>query len=250
MLTVIVYLNSRNKIVRVEKEKEIMQLQVEKEKQLVAFSAAVEAEENQKETLAVNLHDNILPRLTAIGQMVEQHKKDLKRKILSEADFDTEISLINGTIEDIRLIAIDLIPVVFMKFGLVKALEQYIRQRNSKAFILDFENKLQDKSRLPFSKSQQITLYRICTEIVNNLNKHTGHTYLRVTFSDTKNNFSVLFTHDGKGITNQEIEDIFGTSLGLGLNLLKSRLLVLNATINYYIEPNAACVELNIPLSA
>src|SRR5688572_18727833 len=117
MVIILFSQNYRTKIVRAEKEK-----------QIAAFRASFEAEERQKEKIANNLHDEIIPLLTALGQNSQLHKKKFLINTLDPNDLEKDFEIVNQAIKAIRSIAMDLIPTTFLNFGLLKALEQYIGQ--------------------------------------------------------------------------------------------------------------------------
>ncbi len=64
-----------------------------------------------------------------------------------------------------------------------------------------------------------------------------------------ENNLVIEFTHNGKGISNAEIEALSESNTGLGLKSLKSRLLILKAEVNYYKDINNSTITLFIPIS-
>lgn len=222
-------------------------LKSEKEKQIIAFEASIESEEKLKERIANNLHDEIIPLLTALGQNIKQHKKDFYTMNLTPTDFEKDLGIVDQSIKGTRSIALDLIPTTFLNFGLLKAMEQYGKQLNKEGTLVELELNSALNKELPFSKNEQINIYRIYLEILNNLQKHAHFTCLRITIEITEAHFSVQFVHDGKGISNKEIEFLSMSSTGLGLKSLKSRSLILNATINYVDETNVPTIILTIP---
>lgn len=229
------------KVLRTEKEKE----KTEKEKQILVFKASVEAEENLKEKLANNLHDEIIPLLVALGRNIEQHKKDLKNNSLNESELIVDSGLTDQSIKAIRAIALDLTPSIFLNFGLIKSIEHLVMQLNSKTRSIELENKTNFSSELHLPKNIQINIYRMFSEILNNLGKHADYSYLRITIANDDKNIMVNFRHDGLGISNEEIEHFTESSAGLGLKSLKSRSLILNAKLEYNKERPS--IDLTIP---
>ena len=223
---------------RLEQEKQIAFLNAEKEKQRIAFSAAVEAEEKQKARIANNLHDEIIHLLIAIKHQVDETPM-----------FSTDISkLLNQTISGIKSIALELIPKVLLKSGLIEALEQHaLILNNSKEKIIELENETTFNKKMPFSKNDEVSIYRICLEILNNLLKHAHFTYLQIHIENTDNALIIEFRHNGKGVNNGYIESLTQSTNGLGLKSLQSRLFILNASINYSIELEASIIHVMIP---
>jgi hypothetical protein len=53
-------------------------LEKEQEKQMEIFKVASEVEEKQKEKIAKNIHDEIIPTLSAIGRSIDKNIKDFE----------------------------------------------------------------------------------------------------------------------------------------------------------------------------
>lgn len=226
-------------------------LRSEKDKQLLAFKTAIEAVEREKEAIARNLHDEIITLLTSLSQNNKMHIRNLVKMNLKKEDFAVDAAIINDSISGMRAIALGLMPPTFLNFGLLKALEQYVRQLLNKDTLIDF--KIQDdlKTEFPFNKNEQITIYRICAEILNNLQKHAYFYSLNISVTNVGKNYIFQFAHDGKGVTNNQIEGHLVAGKGFGLNSLKSRAFVLNATIDYKISESEkiSVVTLIVPLA-
>lgn len=208
------------------------------EKQIAAMRAAVEAEEKQKVKTANDLHDEIIHQLTATKQQAEKDEVDIK----------VIISLLNQTISGVRSIALNLVPRTLIDFGLISAIEQDAMLSNTdKSRKIDVENATPFTKDTPFSKNDEVIIYRLCLEVLNNIIKHTQYKYLLVSFGCSGNFFVIEFTHDGKGVTNKEIEVLSKTANGLGLKSINSRLMILRATINYTMDSRDSLVKIHIP---
>jgi signal transduction histidine kinase len=90
----------------------------------------------------------------------------------------------------------------------------------------------------------------MCLEILNNLRKHAKYNALFVEVSNTQDELIISLRHDGKGVTNEEIETFTRLSTGLGLKSLRSRAILLNAGIIYEKGKNFSTVSLTVPLKA
>lgn len=223
-------------------------LKMENEKQIIAFKAAVEAEEKQKEKIARNLHDEVITLFTASGHRIEAYLGTFTDQNNIPKSLVEAKELIDQGIDGVRSIALDLIPNTFLNFGLIKALELYISQLGNAESDAELANHTNFGAGLPFSKNDQLTIYRICLELLTNLSKHASYTYLRVTIEQANKSLVVSFEHDGLGVSNQDIKKLGESSKGLGLKSLESRLMLLNASINYVIGIDTAKISLNIPL--
>lgn len=228
--------------------KEVQIKIMDQEKQLDLFKVSVEAEEKQKEKIARNLHDEINPLLTVLKFNLSRHRIEIKKdKFIPESLIDDE-QLLDRAIEGIRSSCLDLIPSFLLQFGLIKSLEEYIRSiQLSGSISAEFEYKtLQNELEL-FDKQEQLNIYRVCLEILNNLFKHSNCTNLKMSTEIIDSSLIIELIHNGKGVTNEEMDKYTEVSKGLGLKSLKARALILNATINYSKTINNASITLNIP---
>lgn len=221
-----------------------------REKQIAIFKASVEAEEHQKEKIAYNLHDEIVPLLTSVAQNIAKHTEDLKQGNLGPAALVEDGELLKDSIQAIRNVAHDLVPKSVLHFGVIRALENHIAVlKNSQAALIEAENRSGFETELPFAMNEQVSIYRLCLELLNNLKKHARYDYLRVVFETTGRFLKITFSHDGKGISNEQINQIRLTSTGIGLKSIESRLLVLNAEIDYQADEDVATITVLTPFT-
>lgn len=221
-----------------------------KSKMLVeVFKSASEAEERQKDRIAKNLHDEITPILTAVKRSLGKNIKDFGTTNFNIGRLQKDLEFVEQTISSIREITHDLMPETLKKLGLIKSLQEYIEGiseiGNSRA---ELDNKLSYEAEVPFSIADQRTIYRICLELINNLLKHAHYSELKLTIEKINNNMEIVLMHNGKGVTNEEIEKLTTESAGLGLKSLKSRVLILNGNLNYFIQDGIPSIILSIPI--
>lgn len=223
-------------------------LKIEKEKQFIAFKAAVEAEEEQKEKIAKDLHDEAISTLTVSSRSMDEFlstypdPNNLPKELLHSKE------KVNQAITEIRDIVNGIIPITFFNFGLIRAFELYIITLNTAADT-ELANNTPFGKELPFLKTEQQSIYRIFRELITNLCKHAQYTYLRITIDSIGNALLLTFEHDGKGVTDKEIEMFRNNSTGVGLNSIESRRIILNATINYLIGTDTSKIVLRIPFT-
>ena len=207
---------------------------IERENQIKSFKAVIEEAEKQKKRIAQNLHDQVITTLSVAGQNIQDYLLSSGNEKVELKNLKAATTMINRSISDIRAITLELIPKTFSDFGLVKALELYINQLNDLEHIdIVIENKIIPADNMPIPENDQLNLYRICLEILNNLQKHSEYSYLGITIEYKGKSLIFTFEHDGKGTTNDEIENYRKSTKGLGLDSLKTRTMLLNAKIDY-----------------
>lgn len=230
-------------------EKEAKIASIEHDKNIAVFRASNESEEREKKRISKELHDGLVPSLSAVERSLEKHLKDYEKGEFDTSRLRRDITEIEDTIEALRTIAHDLIPPILLSFGLIRALAYQVERVNDTGLQADFENTSPYDEVLPFSMEDQVSIYRMCNEILNNLYKYAGYKYLRVLVEMPEKYLVIDFTHDGTGITNEEIDIAVNQGKGLGLRSLISRALLLNANVNYSIEGDTSTVSIKIPIN-
>lgn len=230
-------------------EKEKTMLVKEKQYQLSVFRVAVETEEAQKLKFAYDLHDQVIPSISLRLQAINDILNRMEKEGHSLQPIRSELDQFNLVCDEIRNICHSLAPHLLRTFGLLKSLEIHIEQMEGRTGSrCAFRNNTVFSGRLPFSETKQLHIYRICLELMNNIRKHAGYDYLELSLDEMDTNFVLNFIHDGKGITDQEILRLQESSKGIGLKSIESRLLLLEATINYYTEADVAYIKLTVPV--
>ena len=214
-----------------------------KDKELEMLRSVIEAEENEREKIARNLHDEVGPLLSTLKLNISRYKKSLQKEKLTTSDLDQERSFIDNIIENVRTVSHDLSPQFLLKFGLIKALENYLQPINDIAIELVSDI---DDSKL--DKQISINFYRIALELFNNLIKHDKPTSLKINLVIQKEHLLLKLIHNGTGITNEEFQAFAENSTGLGLTSIQSRTLVINGNINFH-KDTEATIELSAPLN-
>jgi signal transduction histidine kinase len=221
---------------------------IESQKQLELFNATVEAEENQKDKIARNLHDDINPLLTILKYNISKHRIEIQKNKFHLNSFNKDEEILDKAIEGIRTACLELIPINLKHYGFIQSLETFINDVHQLNQInAVFHNKITPEQIETFNKQEQLNIYRICLEITNNLFKHSGCTQFTLGIFNLNNNLCFEFLHNGKGVTNEEMKTFTENSNGLGLKSLKARSLILNAKLDYQKNQNLSSIKLLIP---
>lgn len=230
-----------------EKEAKIKNMALEAE--LEIFKSATEAEEKQKETLAKNLHDGIIPTLSAVERSIDKNIKDFHSEHFDIERLKKDLGYLEDIAKNIRGISHDLALQSLLSKGLLHALGDYVEQiGNAEDAMADFENTTSFGKNLPFAYNEQVNIYRVCLELLNNLYKHARYKYLKMIVEKNGNYLDFVFMHDGKGITNEEIETLSNDADGIGLKSLKSRAQMLSARYDYVVEKETASITFSVPI--
>lgn len=230
-------------------EKETRILQIEHHKKINDYKIVVEAEENERQKIAKNLHDGIISKLSVIKSSLDMNVEDHSTENYDLTRLKKDIYNLELIIGEIRDVSHDLLPPSLVMNGAILALDNYIKYaHDSGNATVDFDNRTSFENDLPFTMPEQHNIFRICLELLHNLQKHANYKVLHViadTTSDGK--LKIEFIHDGTGIDNIEIERLTKSSHGLGLKSLISRASILGAKIDYSFDKETAGVILEIP---
>ena len=229
----------RNKIVEREKEHTL----IIKNKELQLLRSIIDTQENEREKIAANLHDEVGPLLSTLKLNLTKHKRSIEKNTLEAEHIENNQIFLDKIIENVRSVSHDLTPHFLLKFGLIKSIQSFINQLPipDKYFTT---NIIEDQLT---SKQVKLNIYRVFLELMNNLIKHDPPTNIQV-FLEIQNKEIILkISHNGQGITNQEFEVFANNSNGLGLNSMQSRVIILNGKLYFSKNENSAEIKLITP---
>jgi two-component system sensor histidine kinase UhpB len=160
------------------------------------ISAITTGQENERQRLARELHDDTIQALIALNQRVHLALLDLE-----PCDAYTHLSkiqgLTEGTIQNLRRLTQDLRPQYLEDLGLVPALQVLTQQRDQRADAsIDFKV-TGDQWRL--EPDVELALYRITQEGLNNIIQHAQASHASVQLHYYKNGLRLSIKDDGTG---------------------------------------------------
>ena len=217
---------------------------------------AVEAEvlkisDMERLRFSMDLHDDICQRLAGISMFCKSFINGI-----SSGSFLPELSeLIDETLARTRRYAHDSFPIELDVLGLKEALDALchtVSRQNACRCVFSWS--APEKS--PFSSAQDINIYRIVQEALQNAVKHAGATLVNVDIRAANEIFSVTIQDNGTGDSRlneekPEYTDIkrFIKKGGLGLRSMRYRAHQLGAEYIFESsEKDGTRVEINIPL--
>jgi two-component system, NarL family, sensor kinase len=200
----------------------------------------IEAEEKERIRFARDLHDGLGQLLSTarINIAALEENIDTEDKSL----LDNSMSLIDQSVNEVRNISHNIMPVSLMRYGLKSALEDMFKRINDTGEIKINSkiNGLDDR----FSEINEINIYRLVQEIINNILKHANATFINISIEKVKKSLNLFIINDGKQLDISMINK----GKGIGWNNIYARVNIMNGII--LIEPNIESgTELNIQLS-
>jgi len=165
------------------------------------FAQVTAAQEEERQRIARELHDGLVPvlaslsiRLHTLGKRLENEEHPLAGEIKELAEQAQASS------RDIRRLVHDLRPVALDELGLVPALREHLAHCE-REHGLAFELAADVPERLP--ASVETTLFRIVQEAVNNVLQHAQAQHVRVTLLRGDDHVRLEIADDGRGFEAQ-----------------------------------------------
>lgn len=211
----------------------IQMKKLEAEKQQMFLNASIRFQEEERQRIAADLHDDAGPllataRLYLNENLVNQEKAQQLQSIYSAKQ------ILDDAILLIRNISHSLMPPTLKNFGLESASTDLFQKINGSG-SLNASARFHDyRERLKVE--QELLIFRIIQELINNVIKHSNAGFIHLTQNATPTHLYIRLHHDGKGIVQAEFDKLNQVSQGLGLKNIASRIKVLNGRIFFELD--------------
>jgi two-component system, NarL family, sensor kinase len=218
--------------------------QLEEEKQAVLLNASIRFQEDERNRIAADLHDDAGPllataRLYLNENLVNQEKAQQLQSIFAAKQ------IIDDAILLIRNISHSLMPPTLKNFGLESAVNDMAQKLTASGSGLIASARFHDyKNRLKVE--QELLVFRIIQELINNIIKHSDAGFIHITQNISAKIMHFRVHHDGKGIIQTDFETLNHSAVGLGLKNIASRLKVLKGKIFFEIDNSKTYYKVTI----
>jgi signal transduction histidine kinase len=215
---------------RIEKEQEALRL-AEMEFQRAINEASLQAEQNERAQIAMDLHDEVGALVTILKMNIVKAQKRIEQPEVLQKLFVDTIGLIEHTASTMRQISNRISPPILSKLGLIPALEELITTLESTEKI-----KIQHRfsmDGLRFKPGAETNIYRIIKETLNNILKYGLTEVVELTLGKKKDIIELVIRYKGVGLCNAQVEKLLRSNNGTGLKSIQSRISNLHATIDY-----------------
>ena len=211
LIIILVYRNYTQK--RNLQQQKITEL--EKEKLLLATQSILKGQEEERSRLAKDLHDGLGGLLSGVKLQLGAMKGNL---ILSEEHgriFNNALGKLDESISEMRRVAHNMMPEALMNLGLPQALQDYCDGLSaSQSFTINTEFHGLGERLKP---ADEVVVYRIVQELLNNAVKHSGATTILAQVMRNGNNLTITVEDNGKGF------NAANSLQGSGLKNIRSR---------------------------
>jgi signal transduction histidine kinase len=225
VLIVFVVFHQR-RIIRYQKQLQKM----EEEQQKILLNASIRWQEEERQRIAADLHDDAGPLLATARLYLNENllKQDISTQLQSIYNAK---QIIDDTIQLIRNISHSLMPPTLKNFGLESAINDLF-QKISGTGAINASCRFHDY-RQRLVPEQELLIFRVVQDLINNILKHSNSSFMHITQNVQESRFYLRLHHDGRGITQDDFEKMNKSSLGLGLKNIQSRMKVLQGSINF-----------------
>jgi two-component system sensor histidine kinase UhpB len=207
--------------------------------QEIIAETAIQAQEQERDELGRELHDNI-------NQILASTKLYLEIACNSDTELSTQAlsrgyENVNLAIAEIRRLSKQLVPPVLedMLTNVLKEMTDEIHAATNINFIFDLtafdEKKLNDDIKL--------MIYRIVQEQVNNIVKHARASQVHINITNDAKQISLLIADNGVGFDTKQ------KSKGIGLRNIENRVKFYKGNATIRSESEKGCIlEVYIPM--
>ena len=209
----------------------------------------IEAQEREKERLAMEIHDDLGQSLLALKILISsfmlektnnQHKiKELCEQMKKQLD---------NNIEKARSISHNLMPPDLELLGLSGAIKNLIKKKikTKKTLNIKFNHRGISDIKL---KGGEIHIYRIIQEALTNILKYACATKASISIKIKQTTFLLTIKDNGKGFDVNKQKKSKGISKGIGLAVMRERAALLNG--HFYITSRLSIgttISVDIPI--
>ena len=199
----------------------------------------IQTQETERQRIATDLHDDLGGTLATIRQRLDDIRQRTADPTIQQA-FDNLEPLIQKSGHDLRRIAHNLMPPEFDRLGLRGAIEQLVQNIPAQPTRFEF---VASGAEHIFPADMGLNIYRIVSELVQNIQKHAGAKRASVQLLYEEIMLSVLVEDDGVGIRAEKLIN----GAGIGLKSSKLRATHMGATLQSETGEGGTFVVLEVP---
>src|SRR5215211_2493633 len=152
--------------------------QLEQEQQKILLNASIRLQEEERQRLAADLHDDAGPLLATARLYLNENLVNLDKTSQLQSIYNAK-SIIDDTIQLIRNISHSLMPPTLKNFGLESAVNDLFQKISGSGTINASSRFHEYKDRLKGEK--ELIIFRIVQELINNILKHSNSSFIHLT---------------------------------------------------------------------
>lgn len=208
------------------------------------IEAAIKSEETERHRIAEELHDEVGAILAS--SKLHFHSIKLGSGEYNECIYNKARELLDDGIKKVRNISHSLHSAILQEFGLNEAIDHFASKITHESLIevtttLDHEHH--------YAMKNDISIYRIIQELLNNILTHAKATKIHIISEYTSQKFRMKITHNGKGLTQQRFEELRFEKNGLGLKNIQNRVIFLKGELHFSQQDTDYQIDIHVPIN-
>lgn len=205
----------------------------------------LEIQEQTLKTISEEIHDNIGQALSLAKLKLNTLKYDQPDLLVEKINDSRE--LVSKAIRDLRDLSRSLNTDSIASMGLVRAIELELELFRKSGFQTTLYTEGEIRKMEP---QQELILFRIVQESLNNIIKHADAKTIRVTALYTATELDLQVEDDGKGADPEQLDMDGNSYKSLGLRNMSNRAGMIGGTFSINSVPgNGTIIKLSIPFN-
>lgn len=202
--------------------------------------ATIDGQEKERNEIGRELHDNINQMLASVKLLVatyaSQHDKE-------DSTLKKVLNVTEDCIQEIRRLSGNLVTLHSKKLNLKEAVEELIATIAPLTGI-EFDCSCDPELMAQLNDQEQLNIYRIVQEQVNNILKYAEATEVKMNMSRHGEGFRLIITDNGKGFNPRQ------KHVGIGLGNIRTRVELSGGQFDIQSEPGKGCkLSITIPIT-
>ena len=216
---------------------------LEDDKQQILLNASIKFQEEERNRIAADLHDDVGPLLATARLYLNENLINQEPAAQLQSIYSAK-QIIDDAIQLIRNISHSMMPPTLKNFGLESAMSDLFQKINGSG-VINASVRFHDY-RTRLKTEQELLIFRIIQELINNIIKHSHAGFIHLTQNTNATHSYLRIHHDGTGIVQTEFDRLNHVSSGLGLKNIANRIRVLNGKIIFEIDPSHTYYKVTI----
>ncbi|MEO9483184.1 MAG: histidine kinase [Ekhidna sp.] len=214
------------------KKEQLLKLQAAQlQKQEAEINATITSQEKERSRYARDLHDGFGQMISILNLNLKNlsngAKPDERQKV-----FDASSEVIDEMYNELKNICFDMMPQTLIKNGIESALSEFVDRINNAGKITVELNTFGLEGRL--SETQEISLYRISQEWINNVLKYSDANKVTLQITKDEREITLLIEDNGIGFD----KSLLQLGKGNGWKNLNIRTNIIQGTLELETTPN------------
>lgn len=208
------------------KQQALLDREILKQKEYTT-RAIIEAEENERQRIAGDLHDSVGQLMSAVKINLSSLQSDIPFADNGQSYmYQNALNLVDDACREIRVVSHNIMPNALLKKSLSDAISEFVRKIDNRVIKINLYTEGLNEH---IDKSIEIVLYRVIQECVNNVIKHASATQLDICLIKEANEISITIEDNGKGFDFEAVN----TTGGIGIRNIRTRLAYLKGTVEW-----------------